>query len=178
MIDELIKCDLKDYMPGSLHLLHFLQVKSGWTLTVIGMKDSLYHRDVERVCIFNGALTEDFGHVNYILREMYDDFDLHQEVPCKLNVMNSLNTWSWHDYRSLRYPFCDYECEDDAIWTNRVPIDCLSVEFLCCVYDKLDKTTLFKNDLVRELIKLREDHKALKEHVQENRGPDEETLSN
>ena len=178
MIDELIKCDLKHCMPGSLHLLHFLQVKSGWTLTAIGMEDSLYLRDEERVCIFNGTSTEDFEHMNNILRYMYDDFDLRLEVPFKLNVINPLNTWSWRDYRSLRYPLRAYESEDDALWTNRVPIYCSSVEFLSRVYDKLDETTSFKNDLVKELIKLREEHEALKEEFREYRGPDEETLSN
>ena len=36
MIDELINNDLIDCKPGSLHLLHFLQIKSGWTMTAIG----------------------------------------------------------------------------------------------------------------------------------------------
>ena len=103
--------------------------------------------------------------MNYFLREMYDEFDLHQEVTFKLNVMNPLNTWSWRDYRSLRYPLRDYESEDTAIWTNKVPIDCPSVEFPSRVYDKLDETTSFKNDLVRELLKLRKEQEALKEEV-------------
>ena len=178
MIDQLIKCDLMDCMPGSLHLLHFLQVKSGWTLTAIGMEDSLFLRDEERVCIFNGTLTEDFGHMNYILREMYDGFDLRQEVPFKLNVINPLDIWSWREHSSLPYPLRDNEDEDDAMWTNRVPIDCSTVPLLSRVYDKLDDTASFKNDLVKELIKLRKEHEALKEYVRELRGPEEETLSN
>lgn len=56
LVTDLLEYDLQDASPDSRHFLHFLQVKSGWTLTAIGAEDCVYLGDNKTCCIYNGVI--------------------------------------------------------------------------------------------------------------------------
>ena len=89
------------------------------------------------------------------------------EVPFKLNQINPLDQMSWRSWSSLPFPLAPCQPGSTAEWTNDRPINCSGVHLLDRVYSKLDETTEFKNDLVKALLKLREEHEGLKKTMRE-----------
>ena len=164
--------NLQDNDPLTWHYLHLLQVKSGWTLTAIGSEDSLFLGDDYTCCIFNGLKNQDIEEMDEILSK-YDGFTLTEEVPFRFNQINPLDTHTWRDLRSTPLALGSSACPndpDDDSWTDDYPIDVSNGSNLDRVYAKLDETTRYKNDLVKKLYDLREQHETLKRQVREMLG--------
>lgn len=170
MVGELLDTedDLEDIDPHNWHFLHLLQVKSGWTLTAIGREDSLWLGDDYTCCIFNGFKNGDIEKMDKLLYKDHD-FTLTDEVPFRLNEINPLDTTTWRDLRSTPFPSSPDDSDDDS-WTDDYPIVVAEVQNLDHVYAKLDETTRYKNNLVKKLYDLHEQHETLKKQVRDSLG--------
>ena len=107
--------------------------------------------------------------MNGILGEVHNGFNLTDEMPFMLGVINQLDTKSWRVDSSTPYgsPL------SPSTWTNHAPIVMADVPFLERVYAKLDETTEYKNALVANLFNLHHEHESLKEEMRDDDGNDQ-----
>lgn len=172
LVEDLLENDLDECEPASLHLLHFLQVESGWSLTSIGMEDCSFvgHR---MFCIVRDEDSEDLKRLNKVL--FHDDgFMLGPEMPFKHKEINPLDNKSWREWESTPFPLDDQDPRMTR-WTSRHPINLEELQSLelgsliRSLYTKLDETTTYKNDLVRKLLSVHEENEALTKRVKEQK---------
>ena len=171
LVEDLLQNDLDKCEPASLHLLHFLQVDSGWNLTSIGMDDCCYIGD-RMFCIVRDEDSEDLKKLNKVLFQ-HDGFMLGPEMPFKMKEINPLDNTSWREWASTPFPLGDQDPELTR-WTSHHPIDLERIQscklrgLIKSLYKKLDETTTYKNELVRKLLSVHEENEVLTKRAKYN----------
>lgn len=180
--------DDEEFQQETIHLLHYLTYKCGWTLTVLGEEDCIYLGE-DIICLIKDPLSDTMQSLLTQFNELYGKEAQGIEFGGRKTIehINPLDRISWRDPKSTPHNK-GYDSDEDAgedasnafinedeqqHWDNIFPINISQTQFgglLNVLYTKLDSTTQYKNHLVAEVVRLKREVVQLNQVVTDLRG--------